>query len=76
MSRTEKFAAGLAKEKRLAQLLIELEWDQADHNLAESLLGTSGATREIVERQQLTFANRRLARRFRSAQEYVHQDSR
>lgn len=41
MSRTEKFAAGLAKEKRLAQLLIELEWDQADHTLAESLLGTS-----------------------------------
>lgn len=39
MSRTEKFRAGLAKEKRLAQLLIELDWDQKDHNLAESLLG-------------------------------------
>lgn len=71
MSRTEKFAAGLAKEKRLAQLLIELEWDQADHTLAESLLGKS---RRSVgsENQQLTFPNRRLARRFRSAQEHVH----
>ncbi|SDA02894.1 BZ3500_MvSof-1268-A1-R1_Chr11-1g03206 [Microbotryum saponariae] len=38
MSRTDKFKAGLAKEKRLAQLLTELDWSAKDHTLAEDML--------------------------------------
>ena len=41
MSRTEKYKHGLAKEKRLAQLLREEGWDEADHTLAEELLYVS-----------------------------------
>ena len=41
MGRTEKFKYGLAKEKRLAQMLIELGWSSEDHKLAEELLGQS-----------------------------------
>lgn len=40
MGRTEKYKFGLAKEKRLAQLLTELDWSAEDHTLAEELLGT------------------------------------
>lgn len=39
MGRTEKYKFGLAKEKRLAQLLTELDWSAEDHTFAEELLG-------------------------------------
>jgi hypothetical protein len=41
MGRGEKYRFGLAKEKRLAVLISELGWSQADHTLAEELLGVS-----------------------------------
>lgn len=41
MGRTDKFKYGLAKEKRLAQMLEELNWSAEDHKLAEELLGES-----------------------------------
>lgn len=43
MSRKEKFAFGLAKEKRLAQMITELDWSDKDHNLAEELLSMPAA---------------------------------
>ncbi|KAK4704719.1 acyl-CoA oxidase, partial [Phenoliferia sp. Uapishka_3] len=43
MGRTEKFKYGLAKEKRLAQMLEELHWSAEDHKLAEELLDMPAA---------------------------------
>ncbi|KAM0750790.1 acyl-CoA oxidase [Meredithblackwellia eburnea MCA 4105] len=43
MSRTEKFKHGLAKEKRLAQVIEEQGWNQDDHFYAEELLDMPAA---------------------------------
>lgn len=40
MGRSEKFRHGLAKEKRLFNVVAEHGWDTDDVNMAESLLGT------------------------------------
>lgn len=41
MSRGEKYRHGLAKDKRLIQIIEENGWDYADHMIAEWLLGAS-----------------------------------
>lgn len=40
MSRTDKYKAGLRKDKRLAVLQQELQWSPEEHKLAEVMLGT------------------------------------
>lgn len=43
LSRTDRFAAGLAKEKRFVQLAREHEWDEADQTLAEEIIDMPSA---------------------------------
>ncbi|KAI5478316.1 acyl-CoA oxidase [Pseudohyphozyma bogoriensis] len=45
MSRTEKYQAGLRKEKRLAQLILEHDWSMEDQLLCEELLDMPAAFR-------------------------------
>lgn len=75
MGRSEKYRFGLAKEKRLYQIVSEQGWSREDEALAEELIGQSRfwAFSTLVPYADES-CGRRYACCFRVAQEHVHQD--